>query len=74
MTQGDRIIRYLLTHSAITPIKAFEELGITKLSTRISELKRRGYHFGQTMVDVTNRYGEKRRVMCYWLTRERGKE
>ena len=66
-SQQARIIDYLVAHEWITPLEAFLELGITKLATRISELKRRGFLFDQKMIEVTNRYGEKSHVMAYRL-------
>lgn len=65
--QHKRILNYLMTHKSITPINAFDALGITKLSTRISEMKDLGYIFIQEMDESLNRYGEKCRFMRYWL-------
>lgn len=67
MTQQERIIKYLENHVAITPFEAFTELGITKLATRISELRRSGVQFDQQMVTKVNRYGEKVQYMEYSL-------
>lgn len=64
-TQHSRIAKYLATHSWITPMDAYQDLGITKLATRISEMKRKGYVFNQKTVAVTNRYGETVNVMAY---------
>ena len=58
MTQYERILRYLDDFGSITPMEAFQDLGITKLATRISELKSRGYAFNGTMVCSKNRYGQ----------------
>lgn len=35
--QHERILRFLDENGSITPMEAFSELGITKLSTRIGE-------------------------------------
>ena len=64
-TQHDLILKYFKTHQSITPMEAYNNLGITKLATRISEMKKNGYLFKQEMIDVKNRYGEKVRVMEY---------
>lgn len=66
-TQHSRIIDYLKYHRSITALEAINKLGITKLSTRISELKRNGYIFDQQMIETKNRYGETVRVMQYEL-------
>lgn len=42
-TQKRRILDHLAKHEGITTYDAFIELGITKLTTRISELRRDGY-------------------------------
>lgn len=40
MTQRDQILEYINEFGSVTPIQAFADLGITKLATRISEMKR----------------------------------
>lgn len=67
MTQQERIIKYLENHVAITPFEAFQELGITKLATRISELRRSGVQFDQQKVTKVNRFGEEVSFMQYSL-------
>lgn len=59
MNQYDRINTYLNQFGSITPGEAISYLGITKLSTRIGEMERKG------LVKVTretekanNRFGE----------------
>ena len=42
MTQHDQIINYMKEHGSITPYEAFLSLGITKLATRVSEMRRAG--------------------------------
>lgn len=66
-SQCDRIIRYIADFGSITPMEAFVDLGITKLATRIGELKRKGYEFQQDYMTAHNRYGEKTRFMKYAL-------
>lgn len=70
MTQHDRIVRYCELNGTITPMEAFTELGITKLSTRIGELERRGVKFNREREKSKNRYGEECVYMRYWLDRE----
>lgn len=67
MTQYERIEKYLTDFSTITPLEAFRDLGITKLATRISEMKRKGYVFDQQLVTSKNRYGESCTYMQYSL-------
>ena len=65
MTQGERIMAYIDEHGTITPFEAFTELGITKLATRISELRRGGEKIEKKYVTNTNRFGEKVTYMEY---------
>lgn len=64
-TQHYKILDFFKTHKYITPMDAFKYLGITKLATRISEMKRMGYLFAQEMIEVANRDGASVRVMRY---------
>jgi hypothetical protein len=41
MTQYQKIINYIEKYGSITPLDAFP-MGITKLSTRVSEMRRKG--------------------------------
>ena len=45
MTQHEKILRYIQIHGSITTYEAFLNLGITKLTTRISELRKAGFTF-----------------------------
>lgn len=65
MTQGTRILNYIDTHGSITPMEAFMELGVTKLATRISELRRDGVKITGKYVNGTNRWGDKIQYMEY---------
>lgn len=66
-TQHEDILTFLRTKGTITPWTAFDELGITKLATRISELKRAGYNIKSEMVTVKARNGRTTKVCRYWL-------
>lgn len=58
MTQRDAIIEYITEFGSITPMQAFSDLGITKLATRISEMRKDGWDFNIEMVSTRNRYGK----------------
>lgn len=62
-----RIIAYMKKHKGITSQDAFRELGITRLSARIKELRELGYNISTIMVDGTNRFGEPVRYGLYRL-------
>jgi hypothetical protein len=67
MTQGERIVKYMQDYGTITPMEAFADLGITKLATRVSELRQAGVHIKKEPVQAKNRYGEDVRYMRYSL-------
>lgn len=56
MTQRDAILNYINEFGSITPMEAFADLGITKLATRISEMRKDGMQFKIEMVTVKGRY------------------
>lgn len=66
-TQSERIIDYMYKHGGITQFDALNELGVMRLASRISELRRNGFEIASKMVKVQNRYGETCRVKRYSL-------
>lgn len=59
------ILEYIRRYGSISPMEAFADLGITKLSTRISEMKMLGIQFAQDYESRTNRIGKPVRFMRY---------
>lgn len=59
------ILVYIYRFGSISPMEAFADLGITKLSTRISEMKMMGIQFAQDYESRTNRVGKQVRFMRY---------
>lgn len=59
------ILVYIYRFGSISPMEAFADLGITKLSTRISEMKMMGIQFAQDYESRTNRIGKQVRFMRY---------
>ena len=58
MTQREAIVKYITEFGSITPMQAFADLGITKLATRISEMRKDGMKFKIETVSIKNRYGK----------------
>ena len=58
MTQREAILKYISDFGSITPMQAYSDLGITKLATRISEMRRDGFKFKIETVKLKNRYGK----------------
>lgn len=67
MKQTDRIIQYMRDFGSITPIDAMRDLGVMRLASRISDLKKAGVSIERTMVKAKNRYGEDTSFASYRL-------
>lgn len=65
--QHMQIMGYLERHGSITPMEAFENLHITKLSTRIGEMVREGAPIARAMQNVKKADGSSVRYMKYFL-------
>ena len=65
-TQNDRVLAYMRSHKGITSLDAYRDLGCTRLSARIADLKGRGITIGKIMVDREKRYGETVKVAQYF--------
>ena len=65
--QNERILNHLAENGSITQIEALNKLGVLRLASRISDLRRKGYDFDSEMVTVRNQWGEKCRVKRYSL-------
>ena len=67
LSQQERILNYLHEFKSITTLDAFKDLGITKLTTRISEMRRKGIEIIGKPEVVENRYGDKCHIYRYSL-------
>lgn len=65
--QCDRILKYLGDFGSITQMEAISDLGIMRLASRISDLRKEGYPIIREMVPGQNRYGEKTSYARYRL-------
>lgn len=66
-TQNQRIIEYINEFGSITQFEALKDLGVMRLASRISDLKRQGYPIISKVETVKNRYGEKCHVKRYGI-------
>ena len=66
-TQNERILSYIEEKGSITQLEALNELGVMRLASRISDLKRKGYNIISKTETVKNRYGEKCSIKRYSL-------
>lgn len=67
MTQREAILKYIQDFGSITPMDAYGDLGITKLATRISEMKKDGMIFKTVMEKGKNRDVKPTRYARYSL-------
>ena len=67
MNQHTLILDFLKKYHTLTPFQAYDCLGITKLSTRISELRAKGVKIKDVWVEDFNRFGQKVRFKRYYL-------
>lgn len=66
-SQNERILDYMREHGGITQMEALKKISVMRLASRISDLRRRGYHINDRFQTVTNKYGEKCQIKVYWL-------
>ena len=69
-TQNDRILNYMKQFGGITQLEAIVDLGVLRLASRISDMKRQGINIKSETIAVMNRYGEKCHVKRYSLGAE----
>lgn len=67
MTQKDKILAYMRTYGAITPMDAMREFSCMRLGARIADLKREGYVIKTEMVGSRNQFGEVTHYASYSL-------
>lgn len=66
-TTQQRVFNYMMDFGSITTLEACNDLGETRLSARIFELKDKGVNISYEWIEVQNRYKEKRRVKRYFI-------
>ncbi|MGN1369963.1 MAG: helix-turn-helix domain-containing protein [Aristaeellaceae bacterium] len=65
--QSERVLQYMRKRGSITQFEAMNRLGVMRLASRISELKKDGYPIRSRMDTVKNRFGESCSVKRYYL-------
>ncbi len=69
-TQADRVLDYIKEFGSITTLEAFRDLGVTRLSARIFELRNRGEEIESKNITSKNRFGENCTYAKYFLKKE----
>ena len=57
-TQTQRVLDYIHENGSITQLEALKELGVMRLASRISDLKKQGYLIISKSEAVKTRYGK----------------
>lgn len=65
MTQCERILKYIGDFGSISTMQAFSDLGITRLASRIHDIKRMGIAIESETITGKNRYGESTHYSVY---------
>lgn len=65
--QQVRLLAHLRLVDSVTPLEAWKELGIYRLSAVVYELREAGYDIDTAFVSVTNQFGEPCRIARYTL-------
>lgn len=66
-TQNQRILQYIDEFGSITQLEALKDLGVMRLASRISDLRKQGYPIESTVETVKNRWGEPCYIKRYSL-------
>ena len=66
-TQTERVLQYIEDFGSITQLEALQDIGVMRLASRISDLKKLGYPITSDIEAVQNRYGEKCYIKRYSL-------
>lgn len=70
-TQNQRVIEYIAEFGSITQLEALRDLGVMRLASRISDLRKDGWTIESKPEVIKNRYGEKCYIKRYRLAEER---
>lgn len=62
-----RVVNYIRTHGSINTLEANQDLGDTRLSATIFNLKKKGFVISNPRITVFNRFGEETSVCCYQI-------
>lgn len=66
-TQTERVLSYIEEFGSITQFEALKDLGVMRLASRISDLKKQGYPIKGEVIPVKNRYNEDCYIKRYSL-------
>ena len=67
LTQVERVMLYMQKHGSITQFEAMNDLGVMRLASRISDIKKSGTPVYKKSIKVKNRFNEEATVTRYSL-------
>lgn len=70
VTQAQRVLDYMDTFGSITQLEALKDLGVMRLASRISDLKKQGHPILSETITVRNRFEEDCYIKRYSLRGE----
>lgn len=65
MTQAQRVLEYIRQFGSITQLEALRDLGVMRLASRISDLRKHGYNIVGKREAVVNRNEETSYIKRY---------
>ena len=71
VTQSQRVLASIEEFGSITQLEALRDLGVMRLASRISDLRRMGVPIESTVETVKNRFEEKTYIKRYRLAGEK---
>lgn len=67
VTQAERVLAYIEEFGSITQYEALRDLGVMRLASRISDLKKQGFPIRGEVISVKNRFDEDCYIKRYSL-------
>lgn len=74
VSQKEMVIDYISEFGSITPIDAFRDLGITRLSAVVFNLREEGYNIEKVIETGRNRFGNHTRYARYSFWKDESNE
>ena len=69
--QREAVLFYIQRHGEIDFLTAANELGVSQLTARINELRKRGWEFSKKDKSGTNRFGNRYTKTIYYNARKK---
>lgn len=73
-TQNELVLEYLKKFGSITSLQAFNDLGVTRISARIYDLRQEGHAIDSEYIKVPRRNDEETSVKQYKLVTKKQTE